>query len=117
VAGAVLGALTPSVTIATALATLGPALDGVARMCRKRLLVALGLCCLAAPAGAQPADAPGPVGGAAASLPELRLPGAEQIRAPLPRTVKTAAALAGLGTIGRRLAVGPAACCGASASN
>jgi hypothetical protein len=64
----------------------------------KRLLVAFGMCWLAAaPVLAQPADAPGPVGGVPAALPELRMPTAEEIRAPLPRPVKAAAALAGLG--------------------
>jgi len=84
------------------------------------LLLALGLAWLAAlPAWAQMADAPGAVGGMPAALPGLRLPSAEEIRAPLPRSVKAAAALAGLGrqrlalvlglgTVGSRLVVEPA---------
>ncbi|MDZ7592566.1 MAG: hypothetical protein U5L05_18215 [Rubrivivax sp.] len=86
----------------------------------KRLYVVLGLACLAAaPVPAQQADAPGPVGGAPAALPELRLPSVQELRAPLPRTAKAATALAGLGrqrlalvvglgTIGHRVVVAPA---------
>jgi hypothetical protein len=87
----------------------------------KRLLVVLGLCCLANSAVlAQPADAPGPVGGTPAALPDLRLPSVQELRAPLPRTARAATALAGLGrqrlalvlglsTIGNRVVVAPAA--------
>lgn len=110
--------------MAAVLATLSQPFTGVFRMRHKRLLVGLlvglGLCWLAAPAWAQPSDAPGPVGGVPSSVPELRLPSAEQIRAPLPRPVKAAAALAGLGrqrlalvlglgTVGTQLVVAPAA--------
>ena len=99
-------------------------------MIRERWLVVLGLY-LGAASGvaAQGAGAPSPAGGTPAALPELRLPSVQDLRASLPRSAKAAAALAGLGrqrlalvvglgTIGHRVVVTPAArdapgnCCG-----
>jgi hypothetical protein len=90
-------------------------------MIRERWLVVLGLY-LGAASGvaAQGAGAPSPAGGTPAALPELRLPSVQDLRASLPRSAKAAAALAGLGrqrlalvvglgTIGHRVVVTPAA--------
>ncbi|MDP1648181.1 MAG: hypothetical protein Q8M01_08265, partial [Rubrivivax sp.] len=89
-------------------------------MIRRRLFLALlpwWLAAASAPAHA--ADAPGPVGGAPAALPTLQIPAVEDLRPLVPRPVKAASALLGLGrqrlalvlglgTVGDRLVVDPA---------
>ncbi len=80
------------------------------------LVLAFAICLLGGTAHAQVDDLPGPVGGVPATLPEIRLPGAQDLRIAVPRQVRAAQALIGegrqrlalvlgLGKVGNRLVV------------